>query len=236
MPKAKPASKATDATATTEGQPTVAGWKSRIVGHDRIAASQILANPLNHRRHPQRQHDIVTASLDELGIVKSVIVNRTTGRLVDGHERVELALGRSPDALVDVEYVELSEDEERKALLILDASSELATTDRDALLNLLDDLHTDSAPLLDLFSGMNGASFSDFVGRVAKEPVVGDGPGDDEPPAITKEDSLTFVIPVTVSQDEALRAAIRIAKVKHGSKLAADALTLICNQWKAGQE
>lgn len=104
-------------------------WQSKIVGHDRVPAGQLLANPYNHRRHPQQQRDVVAASIDEIGFIKSVIVNRTTGHIVDGHERVMQALGVGEETLVDVEYVELSAEDEKKALLILDASSELAEVD-----------------------------------------------------------------------------------------------------------
>jgi hypothetical protein len=77
-----------------------------------------------------KQRQVVEASIKEIGFVKSVLVNKTTGRIVDGHERVMQALGAGDDTLVDVEYVELSEEEELKALLLLDASSELAEVDR----------------------------------------------------------------------------------------------------------
>lgn len=112
-------------------------WESRIVGHDRVAAGQLLANPYNHRQHPKAQRDVVAASIEELGFVKSIIVNRRTGHIVDGHERAMQALGVGEDTLVDVEYVDLDEMEERKALLILDASSEMAKVDADLLRELV---------------------------------------------------------------------------------------------------
>jgi hypothetical protein len=112
-------------------------WVSRIVGHEKVAAGQLLANPFNHRQHPKAQRDVVAASIEELGFVKSVIVNRTTGHIVDGHERVMQALGVGEETMVDVEYVSLTLDEERKALLILDASSEMAKVDADLLRELV---------------------------------------------------------------------------------------------------
>jgi ParB-like chromosome segregation protein Spo0J len=114
-----------------------------------VAASQLLANPFNHRRHPQKQRDVVSASIQELGFIKSVIVNQLTGHIVDGHERVMQALGVGDDTLVDVEYVELSPEDEKKALLLLDASSELATVDDSALELLIEDIEFDSTLLGD---------------------------------------------------------------------------------------
>lgn len=127
-------------------------WKSSIVGHDKVRADQLLANPANHRRHPQKQRDIVAASIEELGFCKSVIVNKRTGNIVDGHERVMQALGVGDETLVDVEYVDLSEADERKLLLILDASSELAETDADSLDDLLRSVQTGSDALGEWFT------------------------------------------------------------------------------------
>jgi hypothetical protein len=114
-------------------------WKSKIVGHDRVQAGQLLANPFNHRRHPEKQREVVSASIEELGFIKSVIVNRTTGHIIDGHERVMQALGIGEETLVDVEYVELSPDDEKKALLILDASREMAGIDNERLHDLVNE-------------------------------------------------------------------------------------------------
>lgn len=90
-------------------------WQSKIVGHGKVAASQLLANPFNHRRHPEKQRQVVAASIEELGFIKSVLVNRLTGHIVDGHERVMQALGVGEETEVDVEYVELSPEDEKNA-------------------------------------------------------------------------------------------------------------------------
>ena len=125
-------------------------WQSKIVGHGKVPASQLLANPFNHRRHPEKQRQVVAASIEELGFIKSVIVNQLTGHIVDGHERVMQALGVGEETLVDVEYVELSPEDEKKALLILDASSELAEVDKELMLASLDACSFDSKILDDL--------------------------------------------------------------------------------------
>lgn len=132
-------------------------WKSRIVGHDKVDPKTLKANPLNHRLHPLKQQKVVRASIEELGIIKSVIVNRATGLLVDGHERLEEALAeqqRGGKVLLDVEYVELSEAEEAKAIAILDASGEMATADPEKLSALLDGIMTESSELSGLFEDM----------------------------------------------------------------------------------
>lgn len=127
-------------------------WKSKIVGHDRVPAGQLLANPFNHRRHPQQQRDVVEGSIRELGFLKSVLVNKTTGHVVDGHERIMQALQHGEETLVDVEYVELSEAQEKLALLILDKSSELATVADDAFETLMRDVHTGEQAIADMLT------------------------------------------------------------------------------------
>jgi len=150
------AKKKTDAQAPPKNEPTQ--WRSKIVGHGKVAASQLLANPFNHRRHPQKQRDVVSASIQELGFIKSVIVNQLTGHIVDGHERVMQALGVGDDTLVDVEYVDLSPEDEKKALLILDVSSELAEIDASALDQLVAECSFDNGLLSDFAQEMLGSS------------------------------------------------------------------------------
>jgi ParB-like chromosome segregation protein Spo0J len=110
--------------------------RSRIVGEADVAPDQLLANPLNWRLHPKEQREALAGVLDEVGWVQRIIVNRTTGHVVDGHARVELALQRS-EATVPVLYVELSEAEERLVLASLDPIGGLAATDAARLEELL---------------------------------------------------------------------------------------------------
>ena len=146
-------------------------WRSKIVGHEKVQAGQLMANPFNHRRHPEKQRKVVAASINELGFIKSVIVNKVTGHIVDGHERVMQALGVGEETLVDVEYVELSPEDEKKALLVLDASSELAEVDASSLDQLVKDCAFDMGVLDDL----------------AKE-MLADFPMVDDEPKITEDD------------------------------------------------
>ena len=129
-------------------------WRSKIVGHEKVQAGQLMANPFNHRRHPEKQRKVVAASIEELGFIKSVIVNKVTGHIVDGHERVMQALGVGEETLVDVEYVELSQEDEKKALLVLDATSELAEVDASSLDQLIKDCAFDMGVLDDLAKEM----------------------------------------------------------------------------------
>ena len=85
-------------------------------------------------------------ALEQIGWIQQVIVNKTTGHIVDGHARVQLALRRN-EKTAPVLYVELTEAEERMALASLDPLSAMAVTDAEQLYKLLDDLKADNQAL-----------------------------------------------------------------------------------------
>lgn len=159
--------------------------RSRIVGEGVEAPDQLLANPLNWRTHPKEQVDALEGLLREVGWVQRVIVNRTTGHIVDGHARVELALRRSESA-VPVLYVELTEAEERLVLAALDPIGGLAGKDAAVLDELLQGVHTEDPALQELLDSLAGESASiggtdgltdpDDAPEVQAEPVT--KPGD----------------------------------------------------------
>ena len=111
-------------------------WANRIVSHGEEAPEAIVANDSNWRTHTQTQRHALASVLSEVGLVQSVVVNTTTGRLVDGHLRVELAKAQGQPT-IPVVYVELTEDEERIILATLDPIGAMATADREKLGELL---------------------------------------------------------------------------------------------------
>lgn len=115
--------------------PTSESWRSRIVDHGEVDPTSLLAHPLNWRTHPEHQRRALVDVLDQVGWVQDVIVNRRTGRIVDGHLRVSVARERG-EATLPVVYVDLAEDEEALVLATLDPLSALATRD-DAILEQL---------------------------------------------------------------------------------------------------
>jgi DNA modification methylase len=107
-----------------------------------------------------------------------VLVNRTTGRLVDGHLRVELAARRGETA-IPVSFVQLSEAEEALVLATLDPLAALAEVDDAKLRELLAGLDTDNAALLALLKDLEprrqGFVDPDAVPEVPAEPYVKSG-------------------------------------------------------------
>jgi len=122
-------------------------WVNRITGYGEESPDQLLANPHNHRIHPKRQQDALSGSLDTLGYIQTVIVNKSTGHIVDGHLRVTMAL-REGQKSIPVTYVDLTAEEEAQALLSLDPIAAMAATDRDKVDELLRLVNTDNEQVM----------------------------------------------------------------------------------------
>lgn len=149
----------------TTDAPAVA-WRNRIVGHADVVPAELVPNPRNWRSHPTEQQRALAGALGEVGWVAEVLVNRTTGNVVDGHLRIELALSRREPA-VPVTYVELSEAEEHLVLASLDPLAAMATAEKDELETLLAGLAPDDDALAALLAelaeqhGIGRAVFGD---------------------------------------------------------------------------
>lgn len=120
--------------------------ENRIVGEGQEDPTQLLANPFNFRRHPTEQLDALEGALEEIGWIQRVIVNQTTGHLIDGHARVELAIRREEKA-VPVVYVALTESQEQIALATFYPIGALAYHDDETLKALLADIVVEDARL-----------------------------------------------------------------------------------------
>lgn len=126
-------------------------FNNSIVGTGVEAPDQLLANPMNYRRHTQAQRDALRDMLKNVGWIQNVIVNRVTGHLVDGHLRVDLAM-QDGETGVPVVYVELSPEQERLALAGLDPIAAQAKTDPVALKDLLQDIDFEGDSLASLLT------------------------------------------------------------------------------------
>ena len=128
------------------------GLINRIIANTMEDPKNLIANPDNFRLHPESQNAALRGSLKELGWLKSVLVNKTTGNIIDGHARVSEAIKQG--VLVPVDWVELSPHEEKMALAILDPITEMATRDQEILNGLLDQIETDDSGLKALLADL----------------------------------------------------------------------------------
>jgi DNA modification methylase len=119
---------------------TTVAFENQVVRWDLVPADQLLANPANYREHPGYQRDALRGSLQELGFIAPVLVNLRTGRMIDGHARTEEVLSVDPHRPIPVAYVDMSEEDEAKALLIFDRITSLAGVDKEKLADLMRDV------------------------------------------------------------------------------------------------
>ena len=116
-------------------------FRDRIKELRRVPASELVANPKNWRHHPSHQREGLTTMLERIGYADAVIARETDDglMLVDGHLRVDV----SPDAIVPVLVVDLSDAEADEVLATLDPLASLAEPDVGSLQALLAGLDTD---------------------------------------------------------------------------------------------
>jgi hypothetical protein len=133
----------------------VTTWDNRIVGYAEEPPDQLLASPFNFRRHPKAQQEALSGVLSQVGWIQNVIVNRTTGHIIDGHLRVEESL-RQGAATVPVVYVDLTPDEEKLALAVFDPLAAMAYHDAQALDDLMRELVVDDPAVVAMLADLAG--------------------------------------------------------------------------------
>lgn len=183
--------------------------RNRITGTGEVDPEKVLANPKNWRTHDEHQSEVVAGLLTEIGWVQNVVVNRSTGHLIDGHLRVKLARDRGEKKLPAV-FVELSAEEEDIVLALLDPSGELADFDSVKLDALLGGLDTKDAALAALIADL--------------ESDLGIGENEDEEvetlldQAVQMEPGKEFIVVMCDSDEEwsRLKVALNLRTVRRG--------------------
>src|SRR5215470_8821346 len=131
--------------------------RDRIKELRRVPARELLANPKNFRRHPKAQQTALREILKEVGFAGALLARETDdGRLmlIDGHLRAET----TPDELVPVLVLEVTEHEANKILLTFDPLSSLATIDQAVLGDLTKLTPFDSDELFGLVHSLSDAT------------------------------------------------------------------------------
>ncbi len=157
--------------------------RNRIKELRNVLASSLTPNPKNWRTHPQAQSEAMRGILAEIGYADSLIARELPDgslMLIDGHLRAET----TPDEMVPVQIVDLTEAEADKLLLSLDPLAAMADSNAAAMQQLCDDAETNNAALQAMWDEMQAN-----VEQPAVEIVEDEIP---EPPAdpITKPGDL----------------------------------------------
>lgn len=139
-------------------------WRNKIVRTEEVEIEQVLANPNQWKVHSQYAQQALEGSLDDLGILKPLIINLRTSplwppgdkdvhTLLDGHRRCVVAMRRGQTTW-PANYVDLTPAEENEALLIIDEITGLRTPDTTLLASLMRDVSTPNAALMQMLDAM----------------------------------------------------------------------------------
>lgn len=128
--------------------------KNRIKEHRKVRVGDLVPHELNPRIHNDAQRDALQALLGEIGFARSVLAYELPDgrlKLIDGHLRQSEI---DPDALIDVEVLDVDDAEARKLLLSIDPLAQLADYDNGTLDELRRITQTDSQMLAALWASL----------------------------------------------------------------------------------
>jgi DNA modification methylase len=100
---------------------------------------KLIPHERNWAIHTERQKSAVRASLEEFGWVSPVVVSQRSGKIIDGHERVEEAVSLEYEG-VPVHYVDVDAETELRMLAALNRTASLREENPEALASLLAEL------------------------------------------------------------------------------------------------
>lgn len=127
--------------------------KNRKKEYRTVLGSALKPNPLNWRKHPNRQRDSLSRMLDTIGdidVLKVVEEADGTLMLLDGHLRASIR----DNEQVDVVILDLTEEEQRLVLATFDPLGALAVTDEKIYEELTAMIDTEDDVIQDLLDSV----------------------------------------------------------------------------------
>jgi hypothetical protein len=127
--------------------------RDRIKELRRVPANELRPNPKNWRTHPDEQANAMRGILSEIGYADAVLARELDDgslMLIDGHLRCET----TPDAILPVLIVDVTEAEADLILASHDPLAGLATTDQTKLNDLLATLKPTSEALQEMLADL----------------------------------------------------------------------------------
>jgi len=113
-----------------------AAFRDRIIGFERVKASDLKKNARNWRLHPESQRGALGAMLKKVGIVGAIVTRKLADgslEILDGHLRQDIA----GSEMVPVLITDLNDQEAAQVLATFDPIAGLAETDEKLLAELL---------------------------------------------------------------------------------------------------
>jgi hypothetical protein len=126
--------------------------RDRVKELRRVRAGDLRPSPKNWRTHPKAQADALAGVLAEIGYADALLAREVDGglELIDGHLRADT----TPDAVVPVLVLDVTEAEADKLLATLDPLAAMAGADSAKLDELLRGVSADSEALQTLLDGL----------------------------------------------------------------------------------
>lgn len=155
--------------------------EDRKIGEGWEDPADLLAHPDNPKIHPMGQTEAVKAAIRELGWMAKIKVNKRTGYVLDGHDRIKAMMQEGLER-VPVEYYDLSEEEEKLFLLTYDPIGTLFGTDKQLTEKLLHEVNAGEEALQQFLS--------DQAEELGIFNLDGEGESLDAEPEINRADEL----------------------------------------------
>jgi DNA modification methylase len=133
--------------------------RDRVVELRRVKASELVPHEGNWRVHSKAQEAALKGLLEEIGYADVLLAREDCEgalRLLDGHLRRKV----TPNQMVPVLVLDVTEEEGNKILLTLDPLATMAEGDQAAVAALLKTVQTDSVAVASLFERIAGEAAS----------------------------------------------------------------------------
>jgi hypothetical protein len=127
--------------------------RNRIKEHRKVRAGDLVPHELNPRTHSEAQRAALQALYEEIGFARSLLAYELPDgrlKLIDGHLRASI----TPDEIVDVEVLDVSDAEARALLLAIDPLAQLAGYESGVLDELRRVVEVDSAAVKSLWQAL----------------------------------------------------------------------------------
>ena len=115
--------------------------KNQLGRIKQMPLDELLEHPDNWRMHPEDQEKAVRTLLGRVGWVDGVLFNKRTGRLIDGHLRVQIARADG-ESTIPAKIIDISEEDEKLILAGFDSTTAMAVTDSATLDSLVTSLRS----------------------------------------------------------------------------------------------
>lgn len=112
-------------------------WQRRVYARAEVDPRHLEPNPGNYKEHPADQREVLAATIAEVGWIGEVYVSGLSGKILDGHARVDEAIA-SGQPTIPVAYINcVDQEDEDRILATFNTVGQMSRQDDGKLLELL---------------------------------------------------------------------------------------------------